>query len=504
MNTIRFVIIGLVASLFVAGCDRSEDSLPELPFGGEPSGEAPSALPDGYFEVTFSPQYGAETRLPVTGTDPRVRALRYVIYKSTGEFVKEKVVLKPTDVAPSWPLAAMKDTLPKGQYTAVFLANTDKTQFPFPATIGGATTYADVLTNYTTTRANARIVLPGAEFTDTSEFYYTSVGFSDVAPHPSVLLQRILTMLNLRRVFVDAQTALNSLTSNITTQINYRNILTAQVNALLPGLLSTALTGTILIGLDAIVNELTDVLAPLVVDLLLAQVMPGLVDQLGQTLMANTGQSSLLGSLGYLLNPWQGSDASYAIVTINNFHRAMDLDLTVTDFYPGEHRFRYGFTTTPGTTNSEKDILIRGFHGQFDVRKIQVARPGLISGVLVDDLVDGPLLLNGTFVNITDPIQAAVNTNFRYRSDYSFLSLGLKSYTQQTDGNHSLTLTTELSQIANLDGILGGLPLLDPLLNGVIKGLIGGITVETSVNLPLLGADNLKLSGGWAMPPVQY
>ena len=84
----------------------------------------PSDLPDGYFEVTFSAGYGGgDTRTPVTGTDSRVRHLRYVIYKSTGEFVKEKVVLNTTDAAPSWPMAALKDTLPKGQYTAVFLAN---------------------------------------------------------------------------------------------------------------------------------------------------------------------------------------------------------------------------------------------------------------------------------------------------------------------------------------------------------------------------------------------
>lgn len=62
-------------------------------------------------------------------------------------------------------------------------------------------------------------------------------------------------------------------------------------------------------------------------------------------------------------------------------------------------------------------------------------------------MIDGPLLLNGVFVNITDPIQATVNTNYRYRSNYSFVSLGLKSYAQQNDGNHSLTLSVQLKNI---------------------------------------------------------
>lgn len=182
----------------------------------------------------------------------------------------------------------------------------------------------------------------------------------------------------------------------------------------------------------------------------------------------------------------------------------MDLDLNVKDFYTGNHRFRYGFTPTPGTTNSEKDILIRGFHGLYDVREIHVAKPGLISGLLVDDVIDGPLLLNGVFVNITDPIQATVNTNYRYRSNYSFVSLGLKSYAQQSDGNHSLTLSVQLKNIANLDGILGGIPVLGPVLNGTVRLLIGNITVTVPANLPLLGTDNLTLSGSWSTPPVQY
>lgn len=512
MKTKVIIMISLFLSLFLTGCEKELVEVPGEAPGQLPPEGKPSDLPDGYFEVTFSAGYGGgDTRTPVTGTDSRVRHLRYVIYKSTGEFVKEKVVLKTTDAAPSWPMAALKDTLPKGQYTAVFLANVEKTQFPIPVS-GGGTNYADVLTNYQITRANARIVLPGAEFTDTSEFYLANVSFSDTSAQPYVLLQRIISMLNLRRVFVDAQTALNSLTNNIVTQIGYRNIIRTTVQGVLPGLLKTAMdlgvvgnaVYNVVGGLDAAVNLVVAALVEPVVDVLYAQLLQGLVNQIGLTLSGNATQNGALGALGDLLNPWRGSDAAYALVTINNFPKTVDLDLNVKDFYTGNHRFRYGFTPTPGTTNSEKDILIRGFHGLYDVREIHVAKPGLISGLLVDDVIDGPLLLNGVFVNITDPIQATVNTNYRYRSNYSFVSLGLKSYAQQNDGNHSLTLSVQLKNIANLDGILGGIPLLGPVLNGTVKLLIGNITVTVPVNLPLLGTDNLTLSGSWSTPPVQY
>ena len=369
-----------------------------------------------------------------------------------------------------------------------------------------------MLTNYQITRANARIVLPGAEFTDTSEFYLANVSFSDTSAQPYVLLQRIISMLNLRRVFVDAQTALNSLTNNIVTQVGYKNIIRTTVQGILPGLLKTAmnlgpvgnLVYDVVGGLDAAVNLVVAALVEPVVDALYAQLLQGLVNQIGLTLSGNATQNGALGALGDLLNPWRGSDAAYALVTINNFPKTMDFDLNVKDFYTDNHRFRYGFTPTPGTTNSEKDILIRGFHGLYDVREIHVAKPGLISGLLVDDVIDGPLLLNGVFVNITDPIQATVNTNYRYRSNYSFVSLGLKSYAQQSDGNHSLTLSVQLKNIANLDGILGGIPVLGPVLNGTVRLLIGNITVTVPVNLPLLGTDNLTLSGSWSTPPVQY
>ena len=177
----------------------------------------------------------------------------------------------------------------------------------------------------------------------------------------------------------------------------------------------------------------------------------------------------------------------------------MDFNLTVKDYFTGDQRFGFTFTGI-GSAYSEKDILIKGFNGLFDVRKINVIKKGLIGGLLIDQIIDSSLLLNGTFIDINDPLQATVATNYRYRSDYSFLDLGLKSYTQQTDGNHSLKLTVKLSTLPNLDGLLAGIPLLGPVLGVAVKTLLGNIEVTVPINLPLLGVDNLSLSGGWSTP----
>lgn len=273
----------LLLLLLSSGC---EPGIADLPFTEHPEAPLPppdsgeGALPEGYFEVCFRPGYEGMTRAAVSGTDARVRQLRYLVYNSAGNFVKEKILLKPSDPVPAWPLNVVRDTLPYGQYTAVFLGNTDKTQFPYPAA-GGATQYADVLTNYTTLMTQARIVLPNAEFTDTSEYYWAKVSFSDAAPQPTVLLQRIIGMLNLHRNFVDAQAALNQLVNNIVTQINYKNTIQTTVNNLLPTAIKNALDlgilGNVLykviggldVAIDQTVKALTTPIVNALYDLLL-------------------------------------------------------------------------------------------------------------------------------------------------------------------------------------------------------------------------------------------
>lgn len=471
----------LVLLLF-SGCEKTENKLFAEP---EFQPENVPDIPEGYFIATF---FGLNpgTRAAISGTDTRVQSVRYILYQSTGEFVKERIILSPGST-PSWPLPIVRDTLPKGQYKAVFLANVKKELFPY--SVNSQVSYNEVLENYKTGYLNARIYLPNVEFSPTTEYYIAKADFSDQNATPVILLQRMISLFNVHRNFVDAQTALNSLVNNIVTQVKYKDILQTTAK----GLLDTNLR--LIAGLgDALINPIIDILLVPVTDALYQLLLKGLVNQLGLALTGNEDQQGLLTLLGVLLNPWEGDEAHTAIVTINNFPKAVDFNLTVQEYYLGSQKFRFDFTNNDPTR--QKSLDLKGFSGMFDIRNINVIKKGLVSGLVVDQTIDGALLLNGAFVDITDPIQCTPGVNLRYKSDYSFLDLGLKDYTQQTDGNHNLTLILKLGDVANIDSLLGTIPLLGTLLSSLIKE----ITLEVPLNLPLLGIDNLTLSGSWSAP----
>lgn len=480
--------------------------------GSGQSGEQGSDIPDGYFRVVFS---APEQRAPITGSDGgRVRDVRYLLFKSTGEFVKEKHIVTPSDPAQSWPLSAVCDTLPKGSYQAVFLCNTEKTLFPVPGSPAG--TYTDVLTGYQSGYASGRIVLPPVEFSTGTEYYLANVTFSDAQPNPLINMQRIIGMLNVHRNFIDAQTALNKLTANIFTNFHFKDQIKLQLQNTLPGLLRGVLDkgsdlansvayAAIVGGLDALVAALVGALVTPLTDMIYDVVAAQLVNQLGLVLTGNANQQGLLGFLGVLLNPWATSECDAAIVTMNDFPQSIDFDRNVKSKFSGLHKFKYKFTS--GSVYNEKDLLIKGFQGQFDIRKINVVKSGLVAGLVIDNIVDGPWLLNGTFIDINDQLLFNNQTNLRFKDNYSFLDLGLKSYDPQTQSPKPLSVTVNIASIPNLNGLVSSLPLLGGLLHTVINDLvlapIKTVSVTLPVNFPLLGVDNLKLSGGWA-GPVAY
>lgn len=490
-------IYSFIFLLLLAGCNKEKEEIvpePEIPSVDE--------VPEGYFMATFS-GFGLETRAAVVGQDARVQHIRYLVYKSSGEFVKERIILTLGTTA-VWPLGSVRDTLPKGSYKAVFLANVEKTLFPF-STSGSTVTYSEVLQNYKGTYSDARINLPGAEFKSNTEYYWARKDFSDSNPTPSIILQRIIGMENVHRNVVDAQVALDKLVNNIVTQIGYKDILKTTAQGLLTtevkavvGERVPALTLQLLGGLDAVVNPLISNLIQPVTDTLYNRLLKQLVHRLGTSLAGNEEQNpDVLELLGEVLNPWESMQAQTAIVTINNFPKSVDYELTVKEYYSGLHTYRYDFVTD--NFFSQKCLYIKNFSGLFDIRKINVIKQGLVGGVVFDGIVDNPLLLNGTFIDINDPLVTTPLTNKRYKANYSFVDLGLKSYTQQTDGNHSLTVQVQLLEIGNIDGLLGGIPILGTILNLVLSPL-KNITISVPLNLPLLGVDNLKLSGGWDIP----
>ena len=522
LKTIR-IVFGTWILFSLAGCDKDADSVIGPGTYTPPSDTIPSGIPEGEFVVNFTAStFDMATRAPVSGTDARVRHIRYVIYKSTGEYVKEKVILLPSQGVPTWPFTAVRDTLPKGSYKAVFLGNIEKTQFPY-ATSSSSQNYADILTTYTSTYSAARISLPPVEYTDDTEYYWANVAFSDAAPNPAVLMQRIIGMLRLHRNFVDTNDALNKLVQNILTQVGYRNIIK---NALLGtasnnsnGILAQAIRPILAVRLLGLAGLIDPLLNQLILDLA-DPIANALYDQLGQALLTQitlalaanaTGNEGGLAYLGRILNPWAYGTES--IVTIDNFPKAIDFDLAVKESFPVNQRFRYGLKTDTGGTVNDRYVAIKGFNGSYNVKKIDILAKGLVAGLVIDQVIGSDYLLPGAFMDITDPVTAtAPKSNLRYRADYSFVDLMLKSYVLQTDGAHSLTLSVKIGNIGNIDSILSGtiatvraLPglglILLSLTDAIVSLIIGdikGLTISVPVNLPLLGVENMKISGGWS------
>lgn len=99
------------------------------------------------------------------------------------------------------------------------------------------------------------------------------------------------------------------------------------------------------------------------------------------------------------------------MVTINNFPSEIDFDRNVTDWYNDGGTVQLVYTLSDGDIENEKHISIKGFApgGVYDVQKIDVMKRGLIGGLVFDDIVEGGLLLDGTFVDILDPLSEADN-----------------------------------------------------------------------------------------------
>lgn len=105
-------------------------------------GAAGSALAEGTFVVDYVVSDGKDSRAVIgdeLATNERIRSLLYLLYDSENKLVKERVIPDINEQT-TWPLLratmtweqreALKDTLDaNSSYTAVFIANTDKTLF---------------------------------------------------------------------------------------------------------------------------------------------------------------------------------------------------------------------------------------------------------------------------------------------------------------------------------------------------------------------------------------
>lgn len=493
-------ISSLVAGIFAACAAMFAVSCSEGQVYGNGNeggnGNGNGDVPEGYFVATF----GGDTRA-VSGQDSRVKHVMYLIYNSdTRQFVASKEVLTPSDETPTWPMQAESIVLPNGNYTAFFLGNVTEELFDGQETA--------LLQNYQGTQDDVEIFEPVSGFNDDNMFYFASIPFSQDDPAHSVLLQRIVSQYKLTRNFVDADAMLDKLVNNIVEQLHYKDIIQTTVDGVLGEKLTATIEGIpgigtllhlVIGGVDAIVNALLDSLVEPLVDLLYQNLLEQLVHELGVAIVGNESadEAALVGRLNVLLNPWTLADAHSAVLNLSDRTASIGLDLNGKRVETGTVKYAaYDLINDGSAAHSQKYIEVTTIGAPINCTKINVAREGLIGGAIVDDVAE-ELLLTGALVDVEDPFSHTPEHNRRYEMDYSVLDLGLESYTQQEDGNHSLTVSAKIGDIANIDNILGGIPLLGPVLELILEP-VKNIVVDVPLNLPLLGIDNLDADGSWS------
>jgi hypothetical protein len=493
----RHIIYLLAAGLLLAGCERGIDEVP-TPDGGKNHTGQPAQgadVPEGWFVATF----GASTRAltPTVGEDSRVGHISYIVFdKATEDFVKRRVVTLPAGPV-TWPLnAPVRDTLPDGEYTVVFLGN---------ATDGVAAQYEG---GYDATRLR----MPASGFGPASELYKGEVTISNLAPTGQIWLQRITSRVDLHRNSIDAQQALDTLVNNIFENLKADSLIAKQLDGVLRLPLTKAVTDNtgvigIALGLVGGVDAAVNLLIPPIIDVILEPLVEEVVHQAGGLLTGNQDHAALIEYLGFLVNPWEFDEDGFAIVSINDFPGEVDLGLNVTGSYTGLNRFAMELAGTDDLAK-QKSVFIRGFGnaGSWDIQEVNIVKGGLLPGLVVDEILDD-WLLPGGFVDIEDPVSVPSGANVRYMNNYSLVDIGLKDYTQ---GNVPLDLTLNVGSILNtlgVDAIVSGIPLLGPLLSLLVDlidpiitdllRLVLNLTAPFEINLPLLGIDNLSVEAGW-------
>ncbi|MFR9164941.1 MAG: hypothetical protein ACLVKO_01475 [Dysgonomonas sp.] len=489
----------ILFALLFYGCTAEDDYGFDINENGHPQPPV-EEIPNDYFIVNFSTGRitGDDMTKSVSGPDDRITHLKYIIYNAvTGDFVKEKIVFSAEDGIQNWPLQQIQDTLPKGSYKAVFLGNVEKTLFPY-ALPSSPTNYSEVLSDYKSNYSNARIQLPNAPFSRTTEYYWANVEFSDQTPMPSVLLKRIINGARVKRDFVTAEAALDKLVENILTKGNYKNEIGAQVSIKLPGLLESSLGLLAELGLvGRVVNSLVDVLVKPVTDALYNMLLKRVTEEIGMALVGNSEKEQLLPYLGSLLNPWNKGSCDYAIVEVEDFPKSVDFDLNTREVFTGSNRFKYEFPNKG--VDDEKYVVINTFNKPYKINNINAATSGLVSGLLVGGVID-EWLLPGIFVDVKEPLVIdQTNLNRRYKSDYSFADLNLKDH----EGKGSINLKLRVGDVGNIEKVING------ALSNILFGLLGyllkpvtnivmNIEVDVNLYLPGISETNLELTGSWS------
>lgn len=492
--------------LFAAACDKIEET---GTVAGVPDSEVQPGK--GSFEVTFFPGEGhVDTRGAISGPSDRVQTLMYILYRKDASgryvYVKRETVFRPDNYSVpenhEWPLAAIHETLPDGDYRVVFLGNLDANLFEGQG-------QESVLQNYMTYYDEARMVMPSKgplAFTDQNMYYFASADFNQNNTQVEILLQRIVTRHEFLREFVDANSALSQLVDNIAKDIREKQLTTEVVGGLLHSALLEPVTDALgLSGLlfapqvvDALVGALTGDLIEALNQILLQE----LLTRLESSLKANDTDADLLG-LQNLLNPWAISSSAdvtgYFTPSLNFDLQPIAASSQAAVTWEGIPMQR----TAGEELSSERYISMILLGGDNLIDKIDVKKEGLV-GPLVDGVVDDPVLY-GRLININNDLTYTAAPNVAYHTNYALLNLTLDNYGTSED-SEQLHLTAKLDSalvtrelLTNLLGdLLGGLlgSLLTPLLNTVTH-VLDATTFALDVKLPDLSIQNIVVEGGW-------
>ncbi len=522
----HFIYILASALLLVAvSCGRDEA---ETSVGS--SGNGDLEVPEGWFVATFTA--GADTRTPINGTDTRIQHLRYMVFDADdGSFVKERII--PIDQGgQQWPMTGdvVTDVLPNGNYRAVFLGNVDPSLFDFDAPF-------ELLTGYTGGYSAARIHMPPVEFTANTEYYMATAEFSNRTPSSNIILQRIISRLDLSRNAIDTKEGedyvLNMLVENIVANVIAGDVLQNTLEGLLSPLLGPILDPVIALAgpVDGLLDALLQGLLGPILEFLYGALLDELLQNAGALLLANgSDDAGLLEILTPVLNPWGAIDFTQVVVTINDFPRSVNFDREVVDIFADERQFL--FSIPAGSLFDQKIISVKGFadpDGIYDIRKVNVLKQGLIGGVVIDGIVDNNFLLNDMLIDIDDPFSEAPGIenvshgiNEWYRADYSLVDLGLQNYDPVGDPVTNIevnlgdildledltALLTTLPVVGDVVALLLGVLDLPPfhLGSAVLNTLLGDIleiNISVPIQLPLVGIDNLSVSGSWSIVEQQ-
>lgn len=154
-------------------------------------GATDSALAEGTFVVDYAVSDGEDSRAVIgdeLAANKRIRSLLYLLYDSENMLVKERVIPNINEKT-TWPLQratmtweqreALKDTLDaNSSYTAVFIANTDKTLF-------GDTQTDEVLAGKENL-STLVLKLPQTPFADNNMYYFWSGAISYEKPDDAI------------------------------------------------------------------------------------------------------------------------------------------------------------------------------------------------------------------------------------------------------------------------------------------------------------------------------